>query len=117
MVPLYSSNATALAAYIERTLGPRHLPLSTIVPISAVYAVIFVLGVLGNVSTCLVIFRNKYMQTPTNVYLANLAVSDLLTHLVGKKICPQGGIQGGAAKELLNFVVLLCLSCEGLLEL
>ena len=84
LFPSSCSNATALAAYIERTLGPRHLPLSTIVPISVVYAVIFVLGVLGNVSTCLVIFRNKYMQTPTNVYLANLAVSDLLTHLVGK---------------------------------
>jgi hypothetical protein len=28
--------------------------------------------------------RNKYMQTPTNVYLANLAVSDLLTHVVGE---------------------------------
>ena len=85
LFPSSCSNATALAAYIERTLGPRHLPLSTIVPISVVYAVIFVLGVLGNVSTCLVIFRNKYMQTPTNVYLANLAVSDLLTHLVGKQ--------------------------------
>lgn len=70
--------------YVGRHLGPRHLPLSTIVPISAVYAAIFVVGVLGNASTCLVIWRNKYMQTPTNVYLANLAVSDLLTHLVGE---------------------------------
>jgi neuromedin U receptor 1 len=73
-----------LALYIERRLGARHLPLATIVPISIVYAGIFVVGVLGNMSTCLVILRNKYMQTPTNVYLANLAVSDLLTHLVGE---------------------------------
>ncbi len=71
-------------SYIACVLGARHLPLTTIVPISVVYACIFVVGILGNVCTCLVIKGNKYMQTPTNVYLANLAVSDLLTHLVGE---------------------------------
>lgn len=80
-------NISDLDEYIERKLGARHLPLTTIIPISIVYGLIFVVGVLGNVSTCLVILRNKYMQTPTNVYLANLAVSDLLTHLVGKSAC------------------------------
>lgn len=74
-----------VAAYIASHLGAQHLPLSTIVPISVVYTIIFILGVLGNVSTILVILKNKYMHTPTNVYLANLAISDLLTHLVGKK--------------------------------
>ena len=43
-----------------------------------------IVGVLGNVATICVILKNKYMHTPTNVYLANLAISDLLTHLVGK---------------------------------
>ena len=51
---------------------------------TVVYLAMFVVGVFGNLSTCLVIIKNKYMHTPTNVYLANLAVSDLLTHLVGK---------------------------------
>ncbi len=72
-----------IAKYIASRLGAQHLPLTTIVPISVVYAIIFVLGVLGNVSTICVILKNKYMHTPTNVYLANLAISDLLTHLVG----------------------------------
>ena len=72
------------ATYIAQHLGAQHLPLTTIIPISVVYAIIFVVGVLGNVSTILVIFKNKYMHTSTNVYLANLAISDLLTHLVGK---------------------------------
>ena len=67
-----------------RELGPQHLPLSTIIPISVVYSTIFIVGVLGNVATICVILKNKYMHTPTNVYLANLAISDLLTHLVGK---------------------------------
>ena len=72
------------ATYIARHLGAQHLPLSTIIPITVVYSFIFIVGVLGNVSTICVILKNKYMHTPTNVYLANLAISDLLTHLVGK---------------------------------
>lgn len=72
------------ATYIARHLGAQHLPLTTIIPISVVYSIIFIVGVLGNVSTICVILKNKYMHTPTNVYLANLAISDLLTHLVGK---------------------------------
>lgn len=73
-----------LSLYIQQRLGPRHLPLTTIIPITIVYLCIFVFGLFGNLSTCLVIVKNKYMHTPTNVYLANLAVSDLLTHTVGK---------------------------------
>ena len=40
-----------------------------------------VLGVLGNVATCLVIMKNEYMRTTTNIYLFNLAVTDLATLL------------------------------------
>ena len=75
------------ATYIADRLGAKHLPLTTSIPISVVYAIIFVVGVLGNVSTICVILKNKYMHTSTNVYLANLAMSDLLTHLVGKFFC------------------------------
>ena len=74
------------ATYIADRLGAKHLPLTTSIPISVVYAIIFVVGVLGNVSTICVILKNKYMHTSTNVYLANLAMSDLLTHLVGKLV-------------------------------
>lgn len=77
-----ASTTPDIPTYIAQHLGAQHLPLTTIVPISVVYAIIFVLGVLGNVSTICVILKNKYMHTPTNVYLANLAISDLLTHLV-----------------------------------
>ena len=71
------------ATYISQHLGAQHLPLTTIIPITVVYSIIFIVGVLGNVSTICVILKNKYMHTPTNVYLANLALSDLLTHVVG----------------------------------
>ena len=74
------------ASYIAQHLGAQHLPLTTIIPITVVYSIIFIVGVLGNVSTICVILKNKYMHTPTNVYLANLALSDLLTHVVGESI-------------------------------
>jgi hypothetical protein len=79
--------------YIERRLGARHLPLTTVAPMTVVYAVIFVVGVMGNACTCLVILRNKYMQTPTNVYLASLALSDLLTQVVGEQVLLQEAIR------------------------
>ncbi|XP_054088296.1 pyrokinin-1 receptor-like, partial [Zeugodacus cucurbitae] len=44
---------------------------------------IFVAGVLGNLITCIVISRNKFMHTATNFYLFNLAVSDLTLLLSG----------------------------------
>ncbi|XP_014255525.1 cholecystokinin receptor type A-like [Cimex lectularius] len=42
------------------------------------YAVIFLLGIIGNILVILVLVRNRGMRTVTNVFLLNLAVSDLL---------------------------------------
>lgn len=52
--------------------------LYVIIPMTLFYAIIFLTGVIGNVSTCIVIFYNKYMHTATNFYLFSLAVSDLV---------------------------------------
>lgn len=52
--------------------------------ITIFYAIIFIAGVLGNLITCIVISRNKFMHTATNFYLFNLAVSDLLLLLSGE---------------------------------
>lgn len=49
-----------------------------IVPMTICYILIFITGVIGNVSTCIVIFYNKYMHTATNFYLFSLAISDLV---------------------------------------
>lgn len=64
--------------------GSRRDPLWIVVPITIIYSTIFVIGVVGNVITCVVISRNKSMHTATNYYLFSLAVSDLLLLLFGE---------------------------------
>jgi len=79
--PRAVSGSTAVD--LELVLGPRQQDISTAVPVTVIYALIFVTGLVGNVSTCVVIARNHYMHTTTNYCLFNLAVSDLLMLLLG----------------------------------
>lgn len=64
--------------------GPKRDPLSYVIPITVVYVIIFISGLMGNICTCLVIIRNRHMRTATNYYLFNLALSDLLLLVIGK---------------------------------
>jgi hypothetical protein len=69
---------------------PRDLPFTVThshiitILLIVIYAIIFVLGVLGNVVTCIVIARNRSMHTAVNFYLFSLAVSDLLLLVTGE---------------------------------
>lgn len=63
--------------------GPVRDNLYVVIPISIIYASIFVTGTVGNISTCVVIARNKSMHTATNYYLFSLAISDLLLLIFG----------------------------------
>lgn len=100
--------------------GPNRDPMYIVVPITVIYVAIFVIGVVGNVSTCVVISRNKSMHTATNYYLFSLAVSDLLLlvsglppemyyiwsrypYIFGEAFCV---IQGFAAETSANATVL-----------
>lgn len=49
--------------------------------LSVCLSISMVLSLIGNVSTCIVIFKDRSMRTPTNCYLANLAVTDLMISL------------------------------------
>uniref|UniRef100_A0A8C5QIZ8 Neuromedin U receptor 1 n=1 Tax=Leptobrachium leishanense TaxID=445787 RepID=A0A8C5QIZ8_9ANUR len=62
-------------------LGPRRS--TYFIPICVVYLIIFAVGAVGNILTCIVIIKHKIMRTPTNYYLFSLAVSDLLVLLLG----------------------------------
>ncbi|RWS05752.1 neuropeptides capa receptor-like protein, partial [Dinothrombium tinctorium] len=63
--------------------GPQREPLSTLIPMAIIYSLIFITGVIGNVCTCIVIVKNKYMHTTVNYYLFSLAMSDLLLLILG----------------------------------
>ncbi|XP_004697156.2 neuromedin-U receptor 2 [Echinops telfairi] len=67
--------------YLTFLCGPRRSPL--FLPVTVVYALIFAVGVVGNLLVCVVILRHQAMKTPTNYYLFSLAVSDLLVLLLG----------------------------------
>ncbi|KAF9411050.1 hypothetical protein HW555_010052 [Spodoptera exigua] len=52
------------------------------------YTIIFVLGVFGNVLVCYVVFRNRAMQTVTNLFITNLALSDILLCIFAVPLTP-----------------------------
>ncbi|XP_050399672.1 prolactin-releasing peptide receptor [Patella vulgata] len=52
------------------------------------YAVIFLLGVSGNSLVVYVVLRNKAMQTITNIFITNLAISDILMCLLAVPFTP-----------------------------
>ncbi|GAB6024111.1 hypothetical protein CHUAL_008821 [Chamberlinius hualienensis] len=80
---LESADNFSIEAYLDEHLGPKHLPMDIVLPITIVYVIIFITGVLGNVSVCLVIVKKSSMQTATNYYLFSLAVSDVLQLIFG----------------------------------
>lgn len=61
----------------------RRDALYIVIPITIIYIGIFFTGLIGNVSTCVVIARNRSMHTATNYYLFSLAISDLLLLISG----------------------------------
>ena len=128
---LFNSTSPPFINTLHNESGGRNLsqydviskrdPLSILIPITVIYVVILLTGLVGNVSTCVVIARNKHMHTATNYYLFSLAVSDLLLlvsglpqemyfiwwrgypEMLGEAVCV---IQGFAAETSANATVL-----------
>ena len=70
--------------YLEIMLGPPLIPLDALVMILIVYTVLFTVGILGNMLTCIVLFRSSLCQI-TAKYLFSLSVSDMMVLILGKK--------------------------------
>lgn len=68
-----------------------------------VYTIIFVLGILGNMLVCYVVIRNRAMQTVTNLFITNLALSDILLCIFAVPFTPLYSFRGS-----WNFGSLLC---------
>lgn len=58
-----------------------------VIPTVITYSLIFIIGTVGNICTCVVIIRNKSMHTHTNFYLFSLALSDLVVLFLGTSSC------------------------------
>ncbi|XP_046735582.1 pyrokinin-1 receptor-like [Diprion similis] len=77
------NDSRGIAEYLKLEEPSRRDPLYIVIPITIIYVTIFLTGVVGNISTCVVIARNKSMHTATNYYLFSLAISDLLLLVSG----------------------------------
>ncbi|XP_034428445.1 delta-type opioid receptor-like [Hippoglossus hippoglossus] len=81
--PLNSSTAWVSGSSESRNVshddGWESESMSPIIPIiTAVYSVVFVVGLLGNCLVMYVIIRYTKMKTATNIYIFNLALADAL---------------------------------------
>ena len=80
-----TGNQILIAQYIAQTLGPQQaLPLTWLISLTVIYIVILISGLIGNSITILIIFRFRYMQSITNLYLCNLAITDLISLMFSK---------------------------------
>lgn len=72
-----------IALEIYEKNGPVRDELGTALSLTIIYAIILFSGVIGNICTCIVIVKNKYLHTSVNYYLFSLACSDLLLLILG----------------------------------
>lgn len=68
--PLTHQNITYVDFYLHK------LPVAAVFTIS--YLLIFLVCMLGNGVVCFIVMRSKNMRTVTNLFILNLAISDLL---------------------------------------
>lgn len=82
---VFEGNSSSMTAEQEilSLLGSPRGALTTVIPMTLVYVMILLTGLVGNLCTCIVIVKNRYMHTTVNFYLFSLAVSDLLLLIVG----------------------------------
>ncbi|KAM7176647.1 kappa-type opioid receptor isoform 2-T2 [Macrochelys suwanniensis] len=86
LLPTSSSWLLGWAEYGNNTSGgfedlqQNHTSISPAIPIiiTAVYSVVFVVGLVGNSLVMFVIIRYTKMKTATNIYIFNLAMADAL---------------------------------------
>lgn len=69
-----SRNLTFLPFY------QHSLPVASVIILA--YVLIFSLCMLGNILVCFIVLKNRQMKTVTNIFILNLAISDLLVGIL-----------------------------------
>lgn len=67
---------------------------------SFVYLLIFMLGIFGNVLVVYVVWANKHMRTVTNIFIVNLAVSDIMLCGLAVPFTPLYTFTGECGRDL-----------------
>ena len=80
-------NSTTKDQIFEEIIGPRQRHDDYLRSgITSYYSLIIVIGVAGNILALWVIIKSPVLQTPSNLFLFNLAIVDLITLLLGNGI-------------------------------
>ncbi|NP_001082858.2 neuropeptide FF receptor 1 like 3 [Danio rerio] len=70
------TNSSTMAGIILSPYYQHSLPTAALFTLA--YLFIFLLCLMGNALVCVIVLRNRHMRTVTNIFILNLAVSDLL---------------------------------------
>ena len=74
-----------VSQFLLAALGPQQMDdFSLLVLVTLFYTLLFLTGVAGNLSVCLVIVRSRGLHSAMNYYLVSLAGADLTIILLGK---------------------------------
>lgn len=73
-------------AYIQCLQGPQMLDFNVAITISIINIFVFITGLIGNVLVCIVIVKHPALNSPTDFFLVNLALSDLTLLVFGEYV-------------------------------
>lgn len=71
-----STNSSTVGGIVLFPYYQHSLPTAALFTLA--YLFIFLLCLMGNGLVCVIVLRNRHMRTVTNIFILNLAVSDLL---------------------------------------
>lgn len=79
-----TENPEYIWTYTKCMLGPQTQPTGIAIPLTALNVILFLTGLIGNILVCIVITKHPSLNTPTDYFLMNLALSDLILLIFGE---------------------------------
>ena len=74
-----------LEDFLLAVMGPQQMDDKfLLILITIFYLLLFITGLMGNLSVCIVIFRSKNLHTAMNYYLVSLAIADITIIIMGE---------------------------------